>query len=403
MTTVTSRPPVSWIRLLALFTAAGFVETVFFGQLNAFTPLYLPRLGIAPLRVPTWTGALAAISMAVGIPFLPFWGALAERYARQPIIVRSFVAHLAAAVGMLLAGNIWVFVIGRSLTSMALGSSGLMMTTLSERAPQERLGLAFSIMNAAPPVGAFVGPLLSGPLVDAWGFPALLLIDSILMLIVILALTFGYRDTFRGTNRGPLLSTAMESVRFIWNSGRLRALFTALFLLFAGWMLAMTYAALAIMALYHGEEPGTAVGAVLGAGGLTALVLSPILGALADRFGHWRALIAGAAVAVLLWPLPLFAPELVSFGIAWALINGLVSAVFAVSFTVLSTSAPSESRGRVMSFAYLPVNVGYMVGPAIGSVVTRGSVFAIFPSAAVLTALGIGVVWIAARQAVEGI
>jgi hypothetical protein len=57
----------------------------------------------------------------------------------------------------------------------------------------------------------------------------------------------------------------------------------------------------------------------------------------------------------------------------------------------------------VMSFAYLPVNVGYMVGPAIGSVVTRGSVFAIFPTAAVLTALGIGVVWIAARQAVEGI
>jgi DHA1 family multidrug resistance protein-like MFS transporter len=403
MTGVTSRPPVSWIRLLALFTAAGFVETVFFGQLNAFTPLYLPRLGIAPLRVPTWTGALAAVSMAVGIPFLPFWGALADRYARQPIIVRSFVAHLGAAVGMLLAGNIWVFVIGRSLTSMALGCSGLMMTTLSEHAPQHRLGLAFSIMNAAPPVGAFVGPLLSGPLVDAWGFPALLLIDSILMLIVILALTFGYRDTFRGTNRGPLLSTAVESVRFIWNSGRLRALFTALFLLFAGWMLAMTYAPLAIMALYHGEEPGTAVGAVLGAGGLTALVLSPILGALADRFGHWRALFGGAAVAVLLWPLPLFAPELLSFGIAWALINGLVSAVFAVSFTVLSTSAPSESRGRVMSFAYLPVNVGYMVGPAIGSVVTRGSVFAIFPTAAVLTALGIGVVWIAARQAVEGI
>ena len=173
MTTVTSRPPVSWIRLLVLFTAAGFVETVFFGQLNAFTPLYLPRLGIAPLRVPTWTGALAAISMAVGIPFLPFWGALADRYARQPIIVRSFVAHLAAAVGMLLAGNIWVFVIGRSLTSMALGCSGLMMTTLSEHAPQHRLGLAFSTGKLKFKKGDFkamIGdPRMAGPFIKSFG------------------------------------------------------------------------------------------------------------------------------------------------------------------------------------------------------------------------------------------
>jgi hypothetical protein len=54
-----------------------------------------------------------------------------------------------------------------------------------------------------------------------------------------------------------------------------------------------------------------------------------------------------------------------------------------------------------MSFAFLPVNVGFMVGPAIGSVVTRGTVFAVFPTAAIMTALGIGVLWLAARQTME--
>jgi DHA1 family multidrug resistance protein-like MFS transporter len=345
---------------------------------------------------------VAAISSAVGIPFLPLWGALADRYARQPIIVRSFVAHLAAALAMLLAGNIWVFVIGRSLTSLALGNSGLMMTTLSERAPRNRLGLAFSIMNTAPPLGAFLGPLVSGPALDAWGFPALLLIDSALVLLIILGLTFGYRDAFQGTNRGPILSMALESVRIIWRSARLRALFVALFLVFAGWMLAMTYAPLAVIALYRGDEPGTAVGIVLGAGGLTALLLSPLLGIVADRFGHWRLLFVGAAVAVPLWPLPLLAPDLVWFGVAWALINGLMSAVFAISFTVLATSATSDARGRVMSFSFLPVNVGFMVGPAIGSLVTRWGILAIFPTAAVLTVLGIVVLWLAARAKAEG-
>ncbi|MCX6848319.1 MAG: DUF4143 domain-containing protein, partial [Verrucomicrobia bacterium] len=39
--------PVTWLRLLGLFTAASFVEAMFFGQLGAFVPLYLPQLGIA--------------------------------------------------------------------------------------------------------------------------------------------------------------------------------------------------------------------------------------------------------------------------------------------------------------------------------------------------------------------
>jgi len=48
-----------------------------------------------------------------------------------------------------------------------------------------------------------------------------------------------------------------------------------------------------------------------------------------------------------------------------------------------------EMRGRVMSFAYLPVNLGSMVGPAIGAVVTRSTIFAVFPAAAGTMALGV--------------
>jgi len=398
MATEASRRSVSWVWLLALFTVAGFIEAVLFGQLNAFVPLYLPRLGIAPAEVAKWTGAIAAVSSAVGLPFLPLWGALADRYARQPVIVRSFVVHLVAAVTMLLAGNVWAFVIGQAVTSFAMGSSGLMMTTLAERAPEGRLGLAFSIMNAAPPLGAFLGPLLSGPVMDAWGFRTLLLIDAILMPLVILALSFGYRDTFRGTAREPILSMALDSVRHIARSSRLRWLFLALVWLFSGWMMAFTYAPLAITSMYRGDEPGTAVGLVVGAGGLSALVLSPIVGALADRFGHWRVLFAGACIAVLLWPLPLLASDLMTLGVTWALINGVMSAVFAISFTVLSRSASSAVRGRVMSFAYLPVNVGFIIGPSIGSVVTRAGSLAVFPTAALLTAVGIGVLRIASHH-----
>ena len=393
----------SWVWLLTLFSAAGFVEAAFYGQMFAFTPLYLPRLGIAEADVPAWTGAIVALSSVLGLPFLPFWGALADRYSRQPLIVRTFVVHLLAGILALLAGNIWVFVLGRALMSLALGNTGLMMTTLAERAPHGRLGFAFAIMNGTPPLGAFLGPLIGGPVVDSWGFRALLAGDSVLMLAVILALAFGYRDTFVAPERRPLLGMAIESVRLIIGSPRLRTLFPALFLLFGGWMLAFTYVPLAIRALYTGSEPGRAVGVVLGLGGLTTIVFSPALGALADRFGYWSVLFAGALVETALWPLPALAHGLTSFTVAWAVLNGVASGVFAVSFSVLSESADSSIRGRIMTFAYLPVNVGFIAGPAIGSIITQYNVFAVFPVAACFTALGIGALALAVQKKVAAV
>jgi MFS family permease len=153
-------------------------------------------------------------------------------------------------------------------------------------------------------------------------------------------------------------------------------LFPALFALFAGWMLAMTYVPVAVGQIYSGTDPATMVGIVLGAGGFVALVLGPALGALADKVGMWRVLIAGAVIEVLLWPLLAVFRDLNGFAVIYALVNGLGSGVFALSFSVLAASASSQVRGRVMAFAYLPVNIGVMIGPAIGSLVTKGTVFA---------------------------
>lgn len=394
-----SWPPHSWAWLLALFSVAGFVEAMFWGQMGAFTPLYLPHLGISQADIAAWTGASTAIAAAVGIPFLPLWGALADKYARQPIIVRSFVAHVIAGLVTIAAGNIWVFVLGRAISSFSLGNSGLMMTTLSERVPQKRMGLAFGVMNSAPPIGALVGPLLGGPIVDARGFQALVALDVVLLLLVTLAMTFGYRDDYRGHATGSIWHMAGESVAIVLRSERLRALFPALFLVFAGWMLALTYVPLAIRSLYTGDSPGTAVGMVIGAGGLAAFALGPVTGALADRYGHWRVLFIALGIAVILWPLPALAGNLALFGLFWALLNGVTSGAFALSFSVLSSSASPEERGRVMAFSYVPVNLGTMIGPAIGSVVTLAGIMAVFPVAAVLTACGVGALALAARRA----
>lgn len=387
-----------WIGLLALFTAASLVDAAFYGQVAAFTPLHLESLGLTPEQVTRDTGILAALPWLVGIPFLPLWGALADRYSRQPVIARSFVAFLVAGGLMLAAREVWLFGLGRAVMSFALGNSGLMMTTLAERVPKERLGLAFAIMNSAAPIGYFAGPLAGGPVVDGWGFRTLLLVNMGLVLLVTIGITFGYRDPYRGTASGSLWRMAAGSVVIIWRSPGLRAVFGAIFALFVGWQAALPYVPLAVTEVYRGSDPGTAVGLVVGVGGLATILFGPAMGALADRHGRWRVLFAGAALSVLLLPLPALTRSVTGLTATWGLANGVVSGLLALSFALLPDATHEDTRGRVMAFAWLPVNASGAVGPAIGSVAAHFSVWWVFPVAAALTGVGIGAMALAERR-----
>ena len=384
-----------------LFAIAGFFEVAAYGQVTAFTPLYLPRLGIELAAVAFWVGAITSFSSVAGLPFLPFWGALADRHGRKPLIIRSFVAAFVALSLTALAPNVWIFALARAIQSLGLGNTGLILATLAERAPAGRIAFAFGIVNGANPLGAFLGPLIGGPVVDRLGFPVLMAADAAIMLAVVAMLAFGYRDGFvRKTAGGSLVRMAGDGILLIVRSPRLRALFPALFLLFAGWMLAFIYVPLVVARLYTGPDPASAVGIVFGAGGLGVFIASPVVGAIADRYGKARTLFVGCGVLAAIWSAPFFTRELVPFTIAWTVVNGLAAALFSVSFTLLSASATDETRGRVMTFAYLPTNIGFVIGPGIGSVIASVDVFLVFPAAAVLTALGLVAVIFAWRQPV---
>lgn len=385
--------------MLTLFSLASFVEVVAYGQLAAFTPLHLPRVGVAAEAVPAWVGAITAGSSAFGLLFLPFWGVLADRYGRKPLIIRSFVATGAGLAVAALAPSIWLFTFARAITALNLGNSGLMMTTLTENAPGARLGFAFGVLNGAGPLGAFVGPLAGGPLVDRFGFGAVLALDAAMLAAIVALLTFGYRDGFRPSPPAVSIGrSALDGLGLIWHSPRLRALFPALLVLFSGWMLTFIYVPLVVARIYDGPDVATAVGIVLGSSALVTLIASPGIGALADRFGHWRVLYAAGAVNAALWLLPWAAREYVPFILAWALVNGIGSGVFSLSFNLLSASATEATRARVMTFAYLPLNLGFVLGPGLGGFVASADVFLIFPTALVLGFSGLAAVAYAARR-----
>src|SRR5438094_589964 len=138
-----------WFRMVGLFAIAGLCEVCAYGQVTAFTPLHLPDLGVASGDVAFWVGAITAISSVAGLPFLPFWGALADRYGRKPLIIRSFVSAFIALTLAAVAPNIAVFLFARAFQSLGLGNTGLMLATLAERVPAGRVDRKSTRLNSS--------------------------------------------------------------------------------------------------------------------------------------------------------------------------------------------------------------------------------------------------------------
>src|SRR5438046_10505038 len=117
------------------FPIAGLCEVCAYGQVTAFTPLHLPDLGVASGDVAFWVGAITSFSNVAGLPFLPFWGALADRYGRKPLIIRSFLVAFVALSLTALAPHVWGFALARAIQSPGLGNAGLPPATLAQPPP----------------------------------------------------------------------------------------------------------------------------------------------------------------------------------------------------------------------------------------------------------------------------
>ena len=123
----------------------------------------------------------------------------------------------------------------------------------------------------------------------------------------------------------------------------------------------------------EGELRGSslAVGVVVGAFGISAAALRPIIGSLGDRYGRRVLFLAGAAVSglsVLGYPVVAAIPMLVGL----RMLTGLGEAgAFVGAATAAQDLAPDHRRGEAASYFSLAVYVGMGAGPMLGEVLSR--------------------------------
>jgi DHA1 family tetracycline resistance protein-like MFS transporter len=119
---------------------------------------------------------------------------------------------------------------------------------------------------------------------------------------------------------------------------------------------------------------------------LMQFVCSPILGRLADRFGRRPVLLSsifGAAVDYLIMA---FAPDLTILFIG-RIISGMTGAAFTVATAYMADISDESNRSANFGLIGASFGIGFIIGPAIGGVISHFGPSAPFMAAAALNAL----------------
>lgn len=364
------RTTTGWLGLVTLFFAASVFESMGFGHLGAFTPLYLGELHVPASLIPLWTGILGAIGWVIGIPMIPLWGVWAETYSRKFVIVRSAYVEALLFGLAAVAPNVWVLAAARLLSGLVVGNTGVMFAMQSDVTPRDRLGTAVALISSASPVGMAVGPLLGALVISFSGVRLLLGLDAGLSLLVGVALTLWLHDSRSApAATGPVPVLIRRALQTIATTPGVLALFALSFFGTVGVYAMTSFLPILVQRLHHGPGLATTIGLVLTVSGVVLALATPLWGRLGDRMGYVPALRLATAALAITMVAQAMAPSVLFLGAARAVQAAFQGGVTTLTTTVLALRVPAERRASVLNFSLLPMQMSWFLGPLAGAAV----------------------------------
>lgn len=135
-------------------------------------------------RDASWTGIAFAIAAVAQTLALAPAGRFVDTIGRRPAMLVAFPVAALALLAMPFAGELWLLIVALCLYGVAAAFLGTAPAAAVGDAAGGRGGRAVAVFQATADLGAIIGPLVAGALLDAFSFPAAFGSAVVLMLLV---------------------------------------------------------------------------------------------------------------------------------------------------------------------------------------------------------------------------
>ena len=160
-----------WRRNLYILFGVQLLTTAGFSLIFPFLPLYIKELGVATRgSLEFWAGMVFSMQALTMMISSPFWGVMADRRGRKPMLLRATLGGAVLVTLMGFVQNAEQLVILRAIQGAVTGVISSVNALATATTPPEKSGSALGLLMLGRWGGIALGPVVGGILGDAFGY-----------------------------------------------------------------------------------------------------------------------------------------------------------------------------------------------------------------------------------------
>lgn len=361
-----------WKKNLFVLSIAVFIAGIAFSEIMPFLSLYINTLGnFSHQQLNFWSGIVYSGTFIVSAVVSPWWGKLADKKGRKPMILRAGIGMSVVIACMGLVQNVWQLLLLRMLQGVFAGFISNSNALVATETPKTNSGQALGTIASATTAGTLLGPLVGGALTSIFSYRITFMITGgLLLLCSILVLFFVHEDDFK-----PVTAKKLDKASGVIKSLRLPHLIFGLLLttliIQAANNSINPIVSLYIRQLLNGHGNVVFISGVIAAlPGIATFLVASRFGALGDKIGTHKIIVAGFIAASIFFFLTAFVRNTVELGILRFLVGFSDACLFPQVQTMLTKNSPAAVTGRIFSWNQSAMYIGNIVGPLLGSFVS---------------------------------
>lgn len=357
----------SWKRnLFVLWLGVFFCSTAYTISIP-FLPIFLhTSMGINE-NLELWAGISFGITFLASAMISPFWGSLADKYGRKPMLIRSGFSLALLYFLTYFITDPYLFIILRIFQGLLAGYVPASIALVGTNTPEKDVGYALGVMATAGATGSIIGPLVGGFVSHLWGNREAFIFSGFVVLVAALIATFFVKET--NFNRTGPRSKVREDLRAAWANRSLMSILGVSMLVTCSVMLLEPLLTVYVLQLGVSEqEASLSAGIIFASVGIATVLASPRWGRLGSKIGFSKILFIGLMGGAIGNLLQYFFTDLYGFGILRFIYGMFFAAVYpSINAMIVKVTEP-EFRGRAFSLNQSSTQLATMMGPILGGV-----------------------------------
>lgn len=332
-----------------------------------FLPIFLnTSLGIEE-NLEAWAGISFGITFLASALISPYWGSLADKYGRKPMLIRSGFSLAALYFLTYFVTDPYLFIILRIFQGLLAGYIPAAIALVATNTPDKEVGYALGIMATAGATGGIIGPLVGGVVSHTWGNAEAFLFSGFIVLVAAAIATVMVKET--ESKKTGQRSRVREDLREAWANRSLMMILGVSMMVTVSVMLLEPLLTVYVMQLgVSQQEASLSAGIIFSSVGIATVLAAPRWGRLGSKTGFTKILIIGLIGGAVGNLLQFFFTNLYGFGILRFTYGLFFAAVYpSINAMIVKVTDP-DFRGRAFSLNQSATQLGTMIGPVLGGV-----------------------------------